>query len=562
MKSILQFKKVNCKNCYKCVRYCPVKSIEVTDNQAQIIERDCIHCGTCTIVCPQKAKLAISDIEDVRKLIRDGKQVIASVAPSFIAYFGTESFSQFKKALKELHFSDAYETAEGAFLVKSEYEKLVDKNPEKVWISSCCSTVNSYIRKHFPEAIPYLAPVITPMQAHAEIIKQKFPESTVVFIGPCISKKAECLEENTKTDYVLTFGEIKKWLEDENIEFQPVSEAEEKYRSRLFPYSSGILETMNHNPKCDYVDVSGIKNCAETLKEVTDGKLKNCFIEMSACENGCINGPSFRKHRMSAVTGKLKVRKIASETTEQDYAIENGDINTDTSFKDEQTAYIMPSEKQISAILRKMGKNSEADELNCGMCGYSTCREKAIAVYFKKADISMCLPFMKERAESFSDKILNITPNAIIAVDMDLKVQQINNSACEIFGILNQSDILNQPVSRILDEFDFVDMITSGKTKETKRSYLAEYNIYLEQVFLFDQNTGIIICIMKNITKEKQKQSQIRQAKLHAVSMADDIVDKQLRIVHEIASLLGETAAETKVAVTELKETIMMENDD
>ena len=222
----------------------------------------------------------------------------------------------------------------------------------------------------------------------------------------------------------------------------------------------------------------------------------------------------------------------------------------------------MPSEKQISAILRKMGKNSEADELNCGMCGYSTCREKAIAVYFKKADISMCLPFMKERAESFSDKILNITPNAIIAVDMDLKVQQINNSACEIFGILNQSDILNQPVSRILDEFEFVDMITSGKTKETKRSYLAEYNIYLEQVFLFDRNAGIIICIMKNITKEKQKQSQIRQAKLHAVSMADDIVDKQLRIVHEIASLLGETAAETKVAVTELKETIMMENDD
>lgn len=231
------------------------------------------------------------------------------------------------------------------------------------------------------------------------------------------------------------------------------------------------------------------------------------------------------------------------------------------SFSDQGKYYMRPSEKQIAGLLKKMGKNSPADELNCGMCGYASCRDKAVAVYYGKAEISMCLPFMKERAESFSDKIINITPNAIIAVDMDLKIQQVNTSACEIFGLTPQ-DLLGQPVSRILDEFDFVNMITQSLPRTTKYTFLAEYNVYLEQVFLFDKANSIVICIMKNITKEKQRKSQLMKAKTQAANMADDIVERQQRIAHEIASLLGETVAETKVAISDLKETILMDQDD
>lgn len=221
----------------------------------------------------------------------------------------------------------------------------------------------------------------------------------------------------------------------------------------------------------------------------------------------------------------------------------------------------MPTEKQIAAVFKKMGKESPEDELNCGMCGYPSCREKAIAVLMGRAEITMCMPYMKKRAESFSDKILSITPDAILAVDLDLKVQQVNDAACKIFS-LEPQDILGQPVSRLIDEFDFVDLISSGNTQSEKFTFLAEYNLYLKQSFFYDATSGIIICIMKNITKEKQKQNQLMRHKTQVAGMADDIVEKQLRIVHEIASLLGESAAETKLAISELKDAVMMENEE
>ena len=221
----------------------------------------------------------------------------------------------------------------------------------------------------------------------------------------------------------------------------------------------------------------------------------------------------------------------------------------------------MPTEKQIAAVFKKMGKESPADELNCGMCGYPSCRDKAIAVLMGRAEITMCMPYMKKRAESFSDKILSITPDAILAVDLDLRVQQINQATCQIFSVEPQ-DILGQPVSRLIDEFDFVDLIASGNTRSEKYTFLAEYNLYLKQSFFYDAASGIIICIMKNITKEKQKQNQLMRHKTQVASLADDIVEKQLRIVHEIASLLGESAAETKLAISELKDAVMMESEE
>jgi transcriptional regulator with PAS, ATPase and Fis domain len=228
---------------------------------------------------------------------------------------------------------------------------------------------------------------------------------------------------------------------------------------------------------------------------------------------------------------------------------------------DKKVAQVLPSEAQITAVLRKMGKRTKVDELNCGMCGYASCYDKSVAVIMGKAEIDMCLPFMKERAESFSNQIINITPNAILTVDMDLKVQQINQAACDIFH-LSQQDIINQPVSRILDEFDFVHMLTSNTEKFEKNAYLAEYNSYLNQIFLYDKASSMVVCIMKNITADRQNKNLIMKKKMQAAAMADDIADKQLRIVHEIASILGETAAETKIAIHDLKETILMDDEE
>lgn len=558
---ILQFENVNCKNCYKCVRYCPVKAIEIKNHCAQILDEECILCGRCTIVCPQKAKEAISDVEKIKNALEENKQVVVSVAPSFSAYYHS-AFTDFREALLKLKFAEVFETAEGAYLVKTEYEKLLVENPENTYISSCCTSINELIKKYYPKALKYLAPVITPMEAHSKLLKEKYKDAVIVFVSPCISKKIERYDKDSHVDYIISFEELSEMLKDNNIEISNSNfgEGESKYLSRKFPTHGGIIASMKPDYEHEYISLSGYKDCVQAIEDICNDKVSKCFVEMSFCEGSCVGGPSFQRNNISLLTSNIEINKNLRNL---DYSEDFNVISKQSLQKvytDKETIINKkPSELQIAAILHKMGKYTEADELNCGMCGYFSCREKAEAVFAGKAEISMCLPYMKERAESFSNQILNITPNAILTVDMDLKVQQINKAASDIFH-LEPKDIINQPVSRILDEFDFVNIITSDTLKTEKFTFLAEYNAYLNQVFMYDKSNSIIVCIMKNITEERQKRNQLIQKKIQAAAMADDIVDKQLRIVHEIASLLGETAAETKIAVQDLKNTIMLED--
>lgn len=559
--SILQFEKLNCKNCYKCVRYCPVKAIEIKNHYAQIRENECILCGKCTIICPQKTKGAISELDQVKEAISAGKQVIASVAPSHYAYFSA-SFPVLHEALLKLHFFDAFETAEGAYLVKTEYENLMSKQPEQVMISSCCSSVNELIRKYYPEVLSNLAPVLTPMQVHAKLIKEKYPDAVIVFISPCISKKLERYDKNSAVNYVITFEELAGMLSEQEITLSELEQglADQQYLSRKFPLSGGIIQTMKQSELCSYISISGYEACVQAIQDIKNNSLTNCFIEMNLCEGGCIGGPVFQEKEYSLLSARMKMKQYVTVSDyEDDYNLIYEKPVKRSFEADEKITHADPSEAQIIAVLQKMGKRTKEDELNCSMCGYASCRDKAIAVIRGKAEITMCLPYMKERAESFSNQIINITPNAILAVDMDLKVQQINKAACDIFRI-SQEDILNQPISRILDEYDFVRILTSGMEKHEKNAYLAEYNTYLNQIFLYDKNSNMVVCIMKNITAERQQKNLILKKKMQAAAMADDIADKQLRIVHEIASILGETAAETKIAIHDLKETILMDD--
>lgn len=560
--SILKLKKANCKNCYKCVRNCPVKSIEVKDHQAQIIERDCILCGNCILICPQDAKEVRNDLAIVKNLIRSGKDVIASVAPSFIANYDVSTFKSFKDMLKKLGFSEAYETAEGAFLVKSEYEKLIAKNTGKTIISSCCPTVVKLIQKYHPSVLENLAPILSPMEAHGKLLKDKFPNSQVVFIGPCISKKGEIESCQGSVDMVLTFDELNQWLEEEQINLTNVEDiTSSKYLSRFFPVAGGIIKTMNINKDYKYIAIDGIDNCIQALSEIEDGNFENCFIEMSACKGSCINGPTRGKNKFKLINAQIKVEELAfNKEIPCDYDL-NTKMDLYKEIKSEEIICLPPSKSDVAAILKKMGRNTLSDELNCGTCGYNTCREKAIAVYFRKAEITMCLPYMRSKAESFSDKIINATPNAILAVDMDLRIQQINRAACNIFRISKSEDVIGVPVSRIMDEFDFVNVISKVEGKIIKKVYLAEYEKYIELLLLYDKTSHVVICIMKDITKNHLKREKILASRNNAKNIADKILEKQICIVHEIASLLGETTAETQIALNELKNTMFEEDE-
>ena len=558
MANCLTLKKSNCKNCYKCIRHCPVKAIRFSGNQAHIIGNECILCGQCFVVCPQDAKEIVNEVEKVKVFLQSGEPVVVSIAPSFIANYDGAGINSMRTALKKLGFYDVEETAIGATIVKNEYERMLEEEDRDVVISSCCHSINLLIQKHYPAVLEYLADVMSPMQAHCQDIKKRIPNAKTVFVGPCVAKKDEAEYYDGIVDAVLTFEELSEWLQEEKIEIETVQDNNNYSRARFFPTTGGILKTMSEVKGYTYVAIDGVENCIQVLKDLEKGKIHNCFIEMSACVGSCVGGPVIEKyHHTSNIKDYIEVANYAGE---KDFDVaQPKTIELKKTFSYIEQRNTKPSEIEINNILRQMGKFKPSQELNCGSCGYNTCREKAIAIIQGKAEISMCLPFLKDKAESFSDTIVNNSPNGLIVLNEQLEVQQINDSARKIMNIRSASDILGDQVIRILDPTVFMQVISTGRDIRDERVYLAEYKRYVEQTVVHDKDSHLLISIMRDVTDEEKEREKKEDISRQTIEVADKVVDKQMRIVQEIASLLGETAAETKIALAKLKESITNE---
>ncbi len=555
MSTCLTLKKSNCKNCYKCIRHCPVKSIRFSGNQAHIIGNECILCGQCFVVCPQNAKEITSEVEKVKVLLASGDPVYVSLAPSFVANYDGVGIGAMRRALQKLGFTDAEETAVGATMVKREYERMLAEEEHDIIITSCCHSVNLLIQKYFPTELQYLAKVLSPMQAHCTDIKRRHPNAKTVFIGPCVAKKDEAEYYEGIVDAVLTFEELTEWLAAAGIPLEKETDTSPESRARFFPTTGGVLKSMTKTaPGYTYLAIDGVDNCIAALRDIESGKIHHCFIEMSACAGSCIGGPVMEKYHRSPVKDYLAIAEAAGE---KDFPVAQPDLTEmQKQFAPIERRAQMPSDYEIAEILRQMGKTRPEDELNCGSCGYNTCREKAIAIYQGKAEVSMCLPYLKEKAESFSDSIVNNTPNGLIVLNEKLEVQQINTAARKIMNIRSASDILGDLVVRILDPKVFLEVLESKEEVRDRRVYLAEYGKFVEETVIYDRDYHLLICIMRDVTSEEDERKKKETIREQTVDIADKVVDKQMRIVQEIASLLGETAAETKIALTKLKESI------
>ena len=550
----LTLKKSNCKNCYKCIRHCPVKAIRFSGNQAHIIGDECILCGHCFVVCPQNAKEIVNETEKVKVLLQS-YPVYVSLAPSFIANYEGVGINSMRKSLKKLGFADVEETALGATVVKNEYDRLLREEKRDIVISSCCHTVNLLIQKYFPKELPYLADVLSPMQAHCADLKKRHPNAKTVFIGPCVAKKDEAQHYEGIVDAVLTYEELTEWLNQEGITLEKETDSQEESRARFFPTTGGILKTMNLDaPGYQYMAIDGIENCISALKDIENGNINHAFIEMSSCVGSCVGGPVMEKYHLSPVREYLAVAEYAGK---KDFVVEQPDSHDlRKHFSLIERTNKMPSETEIDAALRQMGKMSKRDELNCGSCGYNTCREKAIAICQGKAEASMCLPYLQKKAEGFSDRIVNNTPNGIIVLNDTFEVQQINEAAMDIMHIRSASDVLGEHVVRIMDPKVFYEVQKTRFNVHNRRVYLAEYKRYVELTVVYDTDNRLYIGIMRDITDEEKEREKKESISKQTIETADKVVDKQMRIVQEIASLLGETAAETKIALTKLKESI------
>ena len=300
--------------------------------------------------------------------------------------------------------------------------------------------------------------------------------------------------------------------------------------------------------------LDGVENGRAALKDIEYGKIHRCVIEMSACIGSCIGGPVMEKYHRAPVEDYISVTRFAGK---KDFEVQQPDpLALEKTFAAIQKKLQPPTEAEITEILHQMGKTKPSDELNCGSCGYNTCREKAVAVFQGKAEISMCLPYLKDKAESFSDNIVRNTPNGLIVLNEKLEVQQINRAALKIMNLRSETDVLGDQVIRILDPKDFLDVLRTGRNLHDHRTYLAEYDRYVEETIIYDKEYRLLVCLLRDVTEEEAIREQKEAMSRQTVETADRVVDKQMRIVQEIASLLGETAAETKIALSKLKESI------
>ena len=568
--SVIGLKRANCKNCYKCLRVCPVKSITFKDDRAEIMPQECILCGHCLEACPQNAKTLQSDMEKVLKYINSDAKVIVSLAPSFIGSFPLKKPAQIVTARKKLGFDAVAETAEGASMVTDEYCRLLAESGQQTAITTCCPTVNNLIEKYYPELIPYMLPSITPMIAHGRLLKSRFGQTTrTVFIGPCIAKieEADDVMHSNDIDAVLTFDEVANWLEKEGIDVSSLEESPfedaEPGINRMYPITDGIIASMNERGALEgrkVMSIDGIDRCIDLFKALKNGELEPCLIEANACKGGCVYGPAVHGNRTKRFQAMLDIKEYVADKGREFPKIDAG-IEMHKAFIDKTKTNDIPDEATIRSILASIGKDTPDKEQNCGFCGYPSCRDKAIAVYQKKAKLYMCLPYMSEMTQSLSNVILAETPNIIIAVDNDMVIREMNLAAEKAFKTKRYLGI-GRYLYEFIDSSYFELVAQTHENITDKRVEYPQYGIVTQQSITYVPDQNIIIGIFNDVTEEVEQQDKMYQLRVDTVDMAQKVIDNQMRVAQQIANLLGETTAETKVTLTKLKDMIVYNDDE
>lgn len=567
---VIDFKDASCKNCYKCVRYCEVKAISVENEQAHIMKNHCINCGHCLEVCPQNAKTFASDMERVKGYLRQGARTIVSIAPSYLGVLEYDRPGQVVDALEKLGFSEVRETAEGAALVTAEYGKLLKAGEMTNIITTCCPSVNDLVEKYYPELVPVMAPVVSPMIAHGRLIKKIYGEDVkVVFLGPCIAKKEEAIgDERVRgaIDAILTFEEVVKWWKDAGInvrecEDKPLGNPSPKV-NQLYPVSGGIIESVHALEEEDTyykVHVGGLKTCMELFEELKKGEICHSFFEVNVCEGGCIKGPASGKWQQSQVRAKIDVeRQVKHREAAQ---IDGGGIELGKVFYDRHVKDAVPTEEQMREVLHAMGKYTGEDELNCGACGYPTCRAKAIAVFQKKAEIGMCLPHAIAQAESMSNVVMDVTPNMILIVDKDLRIRECNRKAQDMLGV-SREEALERYIFEFVDAQEIEETLRTRQQVIHKKTTIEAVHLKVVETIVYIDSLDSVLVTYQDITKEEQIKAQHYNLKMETVEMAQKVIDKQMMVAQEIAGLLGETTAETKVTLSKLRDSILFEEEE
>ncbi len=571
-----------CRDCYKCIRHCPVKAIGINEDQAKVVEEKCILCGKCVSICPQQAKTSSSNIDIFDKYLKTKEKIAVSIAPSYLG--ATEYLTSWKllAALRKLGVEIIEETAIAAEFVSKEYYKLQHKSlrSKESIISSCCPTIISLITKEYPGLLELIASIKSPMLIHGELIRQKLGDDwKIVFIGPCFAKKKEAslIYQDNSIDLVLDFEEIINYISTTDCNPNILNDSypdSVSYKARKYPLERGILSTagLEDSILSDIVSVSGLDAVQGVLDDLQNGLIKPSFIELLACRGGCVGGPAMgnclgitaRKKRISSFLDNYKVSEKVSRDNESDKSYDDNLDITDREYnvlinniklrKTHPVEHLIekkPEEKEIRKILRMTGKNSIDDETNCGGCGYNSCREKAIAVYRGLAKVEMCVPYMREKAESLSHAVVDSSVNGIIIVNEEMIIQEFNPAAYLMFNRKNIK-AKGEHLQKFIDPADYKKVWNEKKRILDKYKKYEQYDLITRENIYPLKKYGVVIGLVTDVTAEQKRKSEINTMKMDALEKAEKVINKQMKAAQEIAGLLGESTAETKVTLLEL----------
>ncbi len=547
MKDIIQTSEARCQDCYRCVRECALKSIALSHGQAKVLDDRCVLCGRCVKACPQNAKRIVDDSKLFFKALEQGEPVVVSVAPSIGCGLGGYTPEEVAGYLRGLGVVFTRQTAEGAVQVARTYHELFESTTDTV-ISSCCPAVVSLVEKHFPSLIKYLAPIESPMVTHARMLREEFPEAKIFFLGPCAAKieEADNYKNTGLLSGALTFTSLYERMQNEHYEPSYRQALEGIIDGGLFPFSGGVLKAAKLSGLDNVVELSGLEPLIELFKHMESGGKGPRFVEAMACEGGCLMGPGVVTEEKNVWARREQIKgylhKEASIQT---------DLPAKRQYKIRNIEEKMPSEEEIRAVLKKIGKNTPKDETNCGGCGYKSCREKAIAVCKGQAEIEMCVPYMKEKFRSFANLVVQSTPNGIIVVDQDLNIQDFNATAMSWFS-KGRKYIKGLPLDEFIDPIDFKEVARTGEPIKNKRIIYNEYQITTEQTIIALPDYDLVVGILRDISDETRTEAELDMISQATLEKANKVIEENMRVAQEIAGLLGETTAETKATLWEV----------
>ena len=566
---LFNFTAEHCKNCYKCVRSCPVKAIRFDNNIAVIDEEKCIACGQCFVTCPKHARNMDNDISIVKDKIKSGINVVACIDPSYIGVF--DEPEKFISALKKLGFSKICEIGVGAEACIKEYTKYIENNPDvKYIINSSCPSVNMFIEKYYPKLTKYLMPVVIPIEAVGKAIKQQEPDAYTVYIGPCMSKKAitSPFFDDAPVNAHITFVEIMRMFKHSfiDIDTMELSVPDITPNSCGDNYSIsgdmwvGLQEVIEKNGY-DMLKVNGLDHVKNLFESIENGSIRRAYIGISACYESCINGPFMPSDFDNLFLRKQKMRFFAKKGWNINKSnIDWSKIDLKADYKPNPVIREKAPDEEIIKILKRMGKYSKADELDCGACGYDSCRKKAQAVYEGMSTTDMCMPYMRIKAENINGTIFFNSRNVIIVLNRHLKVVNFNPAAEKVFGV-SANEIVGKSIEDIIPADNILKCIKDENDIISKKVKLENYDKVVLQNIIYIKEQNEILITMQDITQDEKRKAEMALLKKQTVKTTNEVIEKQMRVAQLIASLMGETTAETKVALTKLRDVVIKEGD-